>query len=108
MSRLSMATVAAALALAVAAPAGAQMSGMILCEQDAKQIREHLEANKSQWSEQQYTSAKERLDVAERQCGQDATAVTQQLTELRKDMGMQPMDPQAAQTPGAPATGTPK
>lgn len=85
--------------MVLAGPAMAQMSGSLLCQQDAKQVRDYLESRQATLPKEKQQSAMEQLQLYEGQCSDQSDSASAQLTALRKDLGMQPIDPQSAQMP---------
>jgi hypothetical protein len=80
-------------------PAAAQeMGGQIVCMQDARQVRDYLDANRASLSPAQVRDAEKRLDVIASQCRGQVQLGLSDLTVLRRDL--QAQVEQQAQVPG--------
>lgn len=83
----------------MAGSAQAQMSGALSCERNAQQVRDYIKAHETTLSQDKLRMARERLTLYEGQCSDQSDSASTQLSELRKELGMELMQPQSAQTP---------
>jgi hypothetical protein len=77
----------------------AEMSSAAVCERNAQQVQNYIENHQATLPEDKADSAMEDAKKYEIQCSDQTASASDKLSQLRVDLGMDPLTPQTAQSP---------